>query len=188
MEINEKLDIFYQAAIEAANGQSAAMLDEYRIRYEEDLADYRKTKQEQQRSRERIAQERVRKEANRALSEEMVKLKKEYHRTQEEKKRELFILVEQKLAEYRRSKEYPEWLKRKVKAALELAKGAELRVYIDPEDANLKQELENASGNEILVSAYAFGGGIRAVIPSKHILLDESFDSKLAEEKERFSF
>ncbi len=188
MEINEKLDIFYQAAIDAANGQSADILDQYRVQYEDSLAEYRKNKQEQQQTRERIAQEQVRKEVNRALSEELVLLKKEYHKTQEAKKVELFALVEQKLADYRGSEAYVELLKRKVSEALAFANGAELRVYIDPADAHLKQELEALCGCEILISAYAFGGGMRAVIPSKNVLMDESFDSKLSAERERFSF
>ncbi len=188
MEINEKLDIFYQAAIDAANGQSADILDQYRVQYEDSLAEYRKNKQEQQQTRERIAQEQVRKEVNRALSEELVLLKKEYHKTQEAKKVELFTLVEQKLADYRGSEAYVELLKRKVSEALAFANGAELRVYIDPADAHLKQELEALCGCEILISAYAFGGGMRAVIPSKNVLMDESFDSKLSAERERFSF
>ena len=29
---------------------------------------------------------------------------------------------------------------------------------------------------------------MRAVIPAKHVLMDESFDSKLAAEREKFSF
>ncbi len=188
MEINEKLDIFYRAAIDAANEQSAAMLDKYRARYEENLAEYQQGKQKEQQTRERIAQERVRKKVNRALSEEMVQLKKEYHEAQEEKKEELFALVEQKIADYRTTEAYVALLEQKIAQAVRFANGDELRVYIDPADAHIEQELEKKCGCRILVSAYPFGGGIRAVIPAKNVLIDESFDSKLATEREQFSF
>lgn len=188
MEINEKLDIFYRAAIDAANEQSTAMLDQYRAGYEEKLATYRQEKQKEQQTRERIAQERVRKEVNRALSEETVLLKKEFHKAQEEKKEELFALVEQKLADYRSTEAYGTLLEQKTTQAIRFANGEELRIYIDPADAHLQQELEKECGCQILVSAYPFGGGIRAVIPAKNVLIDESFDSKLAAEREKFSF
>lgn len=188
MEINEKLDIFYRAAIDAANEQSVAMLDKYRTRYEANIAAYRQEKQKEQQTRERIAQERVRKKVNRALSEETVLLKKEYHKVQEAKKEELFALVEQKIADYRSTEAYGALLEQKIAKAIRFANGEELRVYIDPADAQLQQELEKKCGCTILVSAYPFGGGIRAVIPAKNVLIDESFDSKLAAEREQFSF
>lgn len=188
MEINEKLDIFYRAAIDAANEQSAAMLDKYRARYEKNLAEYQQEKQKEQQTRERIAQERVRKEVNRALSEEMLQLKKEYHKAQEERKEELFVLVEQKITDYRATDAYEVLLEQKIARAVQFANGEDMRVYIDPADARLEQELTEKCGCKISLSAYSFGGGIRAVIPAKNVLIDESFDSKLAAEREQFSF
>lgn len=188
MEINEKLDIFYRAAIDAANEQSSALLNKYRARYEKKLADYQQEKEKEKQTRERIAQEQVRKEVNRALSEELLELKKEYHKKQEEKKEELFALVEQKLIQYRKTEKYELLLKEKISRAISFANGEEMRVYIDPADEHLKQKLEEKCGCDISVSAYSFGGGIRAVIPTKNVLIDESFDSKLAAEKEQYSF
>lgn len=188
MEISEKLDIFYRAAIGAANEQSRVMLDKYQTRYKEKLAEYQRAKQREQQTRERIAQERVRKEVNRTLSEEMTLLKKEYHKAQEIKKEELFALVEQRLIAYRATAAYEKLLEQKLLYALNFADGDELRIYIDPADIKLKRVLEEKCGCKLLVSAYPFGGGIRAAIPAKNVLIDESFDSKLAAERASFSF
>ena len=38
------------------------------------------------------------------------------------------------------------------------------------------------------ISEYSFDGGIRAVIPSKHILIDSSFKTKLEEARHEFKF
>lgn len=184
MEINEKLDIFYRSAIEAANGQSEVILQEYKTAYQDNLAEYERIKQAEQQTGERIAQEKVRKEINRAVSGEIVQLKKEFHRKQEEKKAELFALVEEKLAAYRKSDAYPAFLKRKVREALTLAAGMEVVVYLDPEDAPFAKELEAEGGCRVSVSESSFGGGIRAVIPAKNVLMDESFSRKLEEEKQ----
>lgn len=203
MEINEKLDIFYRAAIDAANEQSESMLGSYKTVYEEALAEYRSQKEAAWKTRERIAQERVRKEVNRSISEELLQVKREYHDKQEVHKEELFARVVEKLAEYRNSKEYADLISRKVKEAQEFAGNEAFTVYLDPKDVALKAMLEaqvnaeNAAeqgadagkeGCQIEVSDTSFGGGIRVVIPGKHVLMDESFDRKLMEEKEKFSF
>lgn len=198
MEINEKLDIFYRAAIDAANEQSESMLGSYKAVYEEALTEYRSQKEAAWKTRERIAQERVRKEVNRSISEELLQVKREYHDKQEVHKEELFARVVEKLAEYRSSKEYADLISRKVKEAQEFAGDEVFTVYLDPKDEGLKAVLEaqvnakNAAGQkvecQIEVSDTSFGGGIRVVIPGKHVLMDESFDRKLMEEKEKFSF
>ena len=93
MEINEKLDTFYQAAIDAATEQSAAMQREYEEWHRASIAEYEQGRQQEQRASGRIAQEQVRKEINRRTSEEMLRLKKEFHEQQELRKGELFELV-----------------------------------------------------------------------------------------------
>lgn len=188
MEINEKLETFYRAAIEAANGQSEALLQEYRTAYQESLAEYEKEKQAGWQTRERIAKERVRKEVNREISEEMLRLKKEYHSRQEEKKKELFALVEEKLADYRKTEAYRRLLGKKISEAQKLAAGEAFTVYLDPGDAYLKEELAAESGCSLSISGTPFGGGIRAVIPAKNMQMDESFAGRLTEEREKFSF
>lgn len=201
MEINEKLDIFYRAAIDAANEQSESILLSYKNVYEEALAEYKSQKEEAWKTRERIAQERVRKEVNRSVSEELLQVKKEYHDKQEVYKEKLFAQVAEKLAAYRGSKEYADLICRKVMEAQEFAGKEPFTVYLDPDDADLKAMLEaqmirqcaenekaQKSGCQIEISDTSYGGGIRVVIPGKHVLMDESFDRKLKEEKEKFSF
>ena len=136
----------------------------------------------------RIAQEQVRKEINRNTSEELLRLKKESHAKREERKEELFVLVEEKLAAFRKSDAYERLLQKKIARAREFAAGEKLTIYIDPEDGMLRGRLEQAAGCEVTISDQAFGGGIRAVIPKKHMLMDDSFDSRLTEEREKFSF
>lgn len=44
------------------------------------------------------------------------------------------------------------------------------------------------TGCDIRVSQYPFSGGTRAVIASKNILIDNSFETKLKEAGENFQF
>ena len=63
-----------------------------------------------------------------------------------------------------------------------------LVVYLDPADQNRIPELAARFGFAPVVSREAFMGGMRAVIRSKNILIDNSFATLLREAKEEFVF
>lgn len=188
MELNEKLDIFFHATIEAANGKSQEILEEQKALYAQSIESYEKMKQEELATRVRIAQSQAEKEENRKISGEILCLKKEYHSRQETRKKELFELVEKHLASYRRTEAYREFLHKKIAEAGRYAGGAAMKIYIDPEDAAYLEELSAKAACEVRVGKESFGGGIRAVIRDRNLLIDESLGRKLAEEKEKFSF
>lgn len=187
MEISEKLDIFFRSAIGAANEESEAILGEQTRIYEESLAEYEKMRQAQFETEERLMQKRIGKEMNRAVSEAVLQQKKEYHDRIEQCRNELFALVEEKLRAYRGTDEYRALLVKKINAAKELAKGQECTICLDAGDAPLLQELTQRAGCSLTVGKENFGGGIRAVIPSKNLLMDETLDRKLEEQRETYS-
>ena len=79
MEIGEKLDIFYRAAVEAAKEQAGAVCSESERDCRGQLLDYEEQKKRQQEAKERIATERVRKEVNREVSAILMEQKREYY-------------------------------------------------------------------------------------------------------------
>lgn len=192
MEIGEKLDIFYRAAVETAKEQAGAIAAESGADCRRQLLDYEEQKKKQQNARERVAAERVRKEVNREVSAILLEQKREYHAAQEQKKEQLFARVEEKLAAYRKTDAYVSLLTAKIKRAVEFADGEALTVYLDAEDEELLPQLRTAQEGcpncTVTVGNERFGGGIRAAIPAKNILLDEAFGSRLYEEREKFSF
>ncbi|MDE7431806.1 MAG: ATPase, partial [Lachnospiraceae bacterium] len=56
-------------------------------------------------------------------------------------------------------------------------------IYIDPLDKDKKEYLETQTGVTVTISEYSFGRGMRAIIPSKNILVDNSFNYKINELK-----
>ncbi len=187
MEINEKLDIFFRAAIDAANEQSGEILREQESVCEESLAEYRRIRQGERQARVRLLEEKVRKEVNRTVAERLLDLKREYQGRQQELRTELFERVEEKLFAFRQTQEYRALLVRRIEAVKAFAGGGDVTVYIDAADAGLLQELEQQTGCALTVGSESFGGGIRAVLREKNILMDESFASRLAAEKEKYS-
>lgn len=188
MKVSEKMDIFYQATIDAANEQAGKMLQEYKETYEDGLEEYEKQRKKAMETGMRMAKERLRKRVNRETSEEMLKAKMEYHARQEEKKEELFELVQRKIDAYRKSDAYPAYLKEKVQRAVAFADGNTVVVSLDKDDEEYLDMLKNEFQCEWKISDTPFGGGIKAVIPEKNVLVDESLGTKFAAEKEHFSF
>ena len=78
--------------------------------------------------------------------------------------------------------------RRRVKAAKEFAGDEELIIYMDPSDVDKLQRIAMHHNATIKVSEYSFNGGTRAVLPGKHILIDNSFQTKLDEARHEFKF
>ena len=55
-------------------------------------------------------------------------------------------------------------------------------------DASKKHDLEEETKCTLTMSEYSFGGGMRAVIPARSILIDNSMDSRIAEVRNEFQF
>ena len=68
------------------------------------------------------------------------------------------------------------------------AGSSEIHIYIDPSDKEKQNLLSLRTDCDIRVSQYPFLGGTRAVIASKNILIDNSFETKLKEAEQDFQF
>lgn len=186
VEIREKLDIFYRAAMDAANRQSEAILDEQKQTYQREMSDYEEQKKKDWQEKKRQRETSLKREANRIVQEEMMQQKQAYHSAVEAKKQELFTAVEQRLVEYRHTDAYDRQLEKMVQKAVSLAGTEEAEIYLSPSDEEKRKLLEQRTRQRILIGKEEFGGGIRAVIKGKNILLDESFDRRLQEKREQY--
>jgi vacuolar-type H+-ATPase subunit E/Vma4 len=186
MEINEKLEIFSKAAIEAATMQSEGILEEQKNAYQAEISEYRQKKQESWEEREHVLEEKVRKEINREVSGRLIAMKREYHEACEEKKNLIFASVESKLSAYSGTDEYFGKMCEMIEDAKKEARGTEVTVYISKEDEGIKKSLEKACGCDITISDEKFYGGIRAAIPSRNIMIDDTYAARLKKERDNF--
>lgn len=72
-------------------------------------------------------------------------------------------------------------IKKQIIDAKSFAKNDDIIIYLDPADASKKHDLEEETKCTLTMSEYSFGGGMRAVIPARSILIDNSMDSRIAE-------
>ena len=93
-----------------------------------------------------------------------------------------------RLARFMETPAYETLLKEQIRKARDFAQGEEIHIYIDPADQEKQNLLSMETGCDIRVSQYPFSGGTRAVIASKNILIDNSFETKLKEAGENFQF
>lgn len=188
MQIKEKLEVFRQSALEVAQQQSRAELEEYEENCRQELDWFRRNKQQEMENTFQMEKIKIRREMNRKVSAEITRQKQILDERQQQKKEKLFEIVGQKLAEYQTTEDYERFLIAQIRKAVEFARTEEIVIYIDPADAEKKERLEQETGTTLTVSRIDFGGGIRAIIHSRNILIDESFATRLEQEKNSYTF
>jgi len=188
MTIEEKLKHFLDASVETANMRSVKTIEEYQKGLDSVFDTYKEDVLRKQALQIKFSEENLRKEKNTELSKRQMEIRRAVGEKQEELKQNLFHEVEEKLENYRKTDAYDHYLEEWIKRAQYYADKEEMQIYIDPEDQGKIPDLEKETGAKLTVSEYGFQGGMRAVIRSKNILIDQSFETKLNEIKRDFSF
>lgn len=188
MTLEEKLKHLQEASMKEARSEGNKILSDYKQTLDEMFEEYKKGKKEQLKIFMDAEKVNVKQSVNKALAYEQLRLKKELDEKQLELKEQLFEDIKSRLLAYKNSKEYKELLVTRIKKAKKFAKNEELKVYIDPSDKDLLESLQKETEVAIFISDRRFFGGIRAVVPSKNILIEESFENRLKEIVSEFTF
>ncbi len=184
----EKLKHFQDICMTDARDRSARSLDDYRKALEKTFEEHQADVRRRSDMEIEAETEKLQREINKKLSIGQLDLRREVSRRQEELKDKLFVELKDRLANFMESPAYTELLERQVKAAKRFAGDEALVVYMDPSDEDKMHRISLHCNVTIKTSEYSFEGGIRAVISSKHILIDNSFETKLAEARHAFKF
>lgn len=185
----EKLQHFLDTCMEDARSRSSRMLDEYMTALEQSFEEHKTDAMH--RAEMQIIQEteKIERDINKQLSIEQISIKRTLGQKQEELKDKLFTELKDILANFLEAPEYQALLDRQVAEAVEFAGSDPITVYLDPVDEDKARMLNIKHRKaDIKISEYSFSGGCRAVIPARHILIDNSFQTKLAEARENFHF
>jgi V-type proton ATPase subunit E len=186
LTIEEKLQHFKEACVADAMAAAEKILSDYRSALDKDFADYQSSEIKLADMEVKTETTRIDKETNKELALEQIKLKMEISKKAAELKEKIFSQLEAKLATYQSSPAYEALLDSQIDKALKFAGNDEVKIYIDPNDEALAHKLSVKHGVDIAISKYPFHGGLRAVIPAKNILIDNSFEKKIAEAKDKF--
>lgn len=189
MTTEEKLQYFYDLSIEAAVTDANNLIDDHKTALDKLFADHKESKLQQAEIELKAESDKLKREFNKEISAKQIQIKRHLSAKRDELRDQLFAEVEQKLLAFKQTPEYLTMLVRQIKAAWDFAGDDEMTIYIDPSDAALVDEIvehTNIEGFTPTISKESFIGGMRAVIRSKNILIDNSFATLMKDEKERF--
>ena len=188
MKLDIKLDHFYKSVIDDATAKSAAILADYKKQL---YALYDKRREEllaNQALTLKTETSNVAREKNKQLSSEALTIRRTISEKKDALKNTLFEDVSEKLRQFMTTPAYEELLITQITGALSFASGEPITIYLNPSDASKQHALEQRTNTPLTISTMDFIGGTRAVIHERHILIDNSFITKLTEEKEQFQF
>ena len=188
MTIDEKLQHFYEVSLEEAREDAAQAIQEHKKLLSEKLEEHRQLSRQNAEAEVKAETEHVRREVNKALSAEQITLKRDWSKKQEELKEALFGEVSTKIRDFMSTPEYETYLCRKIKEAQDFAENDEIHIFLSSTDRERLDALIQKTGVSLQVSREDFIGGIRAEIPHKNILIDNSFAANLDAMRKEFNF
>jgi len=184
----EKLKHFEETSLEQAKSESMMMLREHKASLQKLVEEHKRMKKRQAELQLQTETVSLKREKNKALSKQQLALKRQIKKQQESLKDKLFVEVKTMLEEYMDTPAYQELLIHQIRDILKYAAGSPVTIYIDPADSAKLNSLRAAAGIPLTLSQISFMGGTRAVVENRHVLIDNSFATKLVEEKAEFTF
>lgn len=188
MTTEEKLQHFYEVSVENAKEEAEGAVTEYEQVLEASLEEHRQAKRRQAEMELKAEADNAKRQVNKALSAEQLRIKRRLSKKQDQLKDKLFSKVAEKLNAFRETPDYEAYLLKKIEEAKAFAGEDELVLTLGRGDESLAGRLKEKGGHELEIAEEDFGGGLKAVVPTKNILIDNSFSSLLEGEKEAFTF
>ena len=186
MATQDKLNYFYNSTMTALKEMNDKDLDSMKDKLAQELEEYKKTHAKEMRNQELQHEDEIKRELLKELASEKLRLRREQSRKEAAIRDKLFEEVAAVLEQIRRTDEYPKILAEMIESVKNFAGEDEYIIYLCPEDADMKEKLEANTGCPLQISSVPFSGGIQAEIPSRNIFINDSFSSKMAEEKEAY--
>lgn len=184
----EKLEVFYNHSIEIAQREAERLVTDHQAALDQLFSEHQTSKQRQKAAELEAETAKLKRDNNKALSAQQLQIKRTLSLKHLEYKDKLFAEAQEKLMAFKESPDYVDYLCRKIQAAIDFAPKDSIEFFLDASDAGLRDEVSAKTGVEVQIDRESFLGGLRAVIPERHILIDHSFASMLQEERDSFIF
>ncbi|MDD2960007.1 MAG: Archaeal/vacuolar-type H+-ATPase subunit E [Lachnospiraceae bacterium] len=188
MTSEEKLKHFEESAIGRANELSEEMLSEYQASLNKNSREYQDSKNQQALLKVKTEIQNLKRESNISLSREQMNIKRNYIQKMEELTGQLFAEVRDKVENYKKTPEYAQLLERQIREIQKIAGEKEYEICLSPSDGDKCEALRQKTGANLKLSGEAFLGGTRGMLDHQRILVDYSFDSRMRELQDNFTF
>lgn len=188
MTIEEKIVHIQEAAMTEARNEGNQILNTHQKALDSLYTKHATEANKQMTTKINAETVRARQQLNQATAKAQVELKRALGKRQILLKDKLFVEVRTLLQDYMQTEAYITLLQTHITNAAKFANKEPLTIYLNPSDSARKAELEETSGLKLTISREDFIGGIRATIPSRNILIDNSFLGMLDTEYDNFQF
>ncbi len=172
--------------IESVHEECEKSLEEFKKEQDWKFETHKEQHLKEVRIKEKTLRDAIERKASKEYTYEQLHIKRKINHKQNELRERLFAMVEKELAAYRETVEYRQLLIKEIEEAIEVAKESELLIYIGQKDADIIEDVHKKYGVRLMVNEHIVKGGMRAEIPSKNILIDNTFETKISEAKEKF--
>ena len=188
MTLDEKIAHLQTTSMEQARAEGNAIIDSHREALEKVLEDHKAEALRQSETRIKAETTNARLSLNQAAAKSQLEIKRRQGKVQQELKDKIFEEVMGLVNDYMKTEAYGDFLVRCIRQAVHFAGQDPVTIYLNPSDEAKRADLEDATGVHLTISAEDFIGGVRAVIRSRNILIDNSFRTQLRNEYDKFIF
>ena len=188
MTLEEKIADLRTASMEQARAEGNAIIDSHREALEKVFEDHKAEALRQSETRIKAETTNARLSLNQAAAKSQLEIKRRQGKVQQELKDKIFEEVMGLVNDYMKTEAYGDFLVRCIRQAVHFAGQDPVTIYLNPSDEAKRADLEDATGVHLTISAEDFIGGVRAVIRSRNILIDNSFRTQLRNEYDKFIF
>lgn len=188
MTLDEKIAYLQMTSMEQARAEGNAIIDTHKEALEKIFEDHKAEALRQAETRIKAETTNARLMLNQAVAKSQLEIKRRQGKVQQELKDKVFQEAGEIIQEYMKTEAYDDFLIKCIRQAERYAGTSEIIIYINPSDEHKRSDLEDATGVHLTISAEDFIGGVRAVIRSRNILIDNSFKTQLRNEYDRFLF
>ena len=188
MTLEEKISHLRTTSMEQARSEGNAIIDSYKEALEKVFEDHKAESLRQSETRIKAETTNARQQLNQAMAKSQLEIKRQNGKIQQELKEKIFEEARSLVDDYMQTEDYMDYLMSCIKQAKAFAGDDPVIIYINPTDEKRRSDLEDATRIPLTVSAEDFIGGVRAVIRTRNILIDNSFKTKLRNEYDSFIF
>lgn len=188
MTLEEKISHLQALSMEEARAEGNMIIDNYTGALEKVLQDHKEEAIRQSETRIKAETISAKQQLNQVMAKSQIELKRMQGKVQQELKDKVFDEVRILIQDFMKTDAYEDYLVKCIRKAVAFASGDSMTIYINPSDENRIHDLEDASGARLTISAEDFTGGMRAVIRSRNVLIDNSFKTALQNEYDNFMF
>ena len=186
MTTEEKLHHFNSIILESTQAECDEAFEEYKQSMDKYFETHKQECIEKHKLEEKVEADNIKRMASKEYTTEQLHIRRKMNHKQEELKNKLLAEVEALMEAFFTTEDYKKLLIKQINEAVEVARGEEIHIFLDVKDSRLKEELEAACNVQLIADGRTFYGGIKAEIPKKNILIDNSFESKLDNWKETY--